>query len=70
MAKKKKKKEVMKGFFKSKLEETETFITDDGKRMPTYIVTPDGEKHVHLDYVRQEMAKEGYTLLKDDGTKY
>ena len=21
----------------------------------------DGEKHVHLDYVRQEIAKEGYT---------
>ena len=69
MAKKKKKK-AMKSFFKSKLEETETFITDDGKRMPIYIITPDGEKHVHLDYVRQEMAKEGCTLLSDDGTKY
>ena len=42
MAKKKKKKKAMKSFFKSKLEETETFITDGGKRMPIYIVTPDG----------------------------
>lgn len=26
----------------------------------------DGKKHVHLDYVRQEMAKKGYTLLPLD----
>ena len=34
--------------------------------MPIYIITDDGEKYVHLDYLRQEMAKEGYTLLPSD----
>lgn len=53
----------IKNFIEEKLETIETFITDDGKRMPIYVITEDGEKHVHLDYVRQEMAKEGYTLL-------
>lgn len=53
----------IKDFIEEKLETIETFITDDGKRMPIYVITEDGEKHVHLDYVRQEMAKEGYTLL-------
>lgn len=64
MAKKKKKK-VMKTFVESKLEETETFITDDGKRMPIYIITPDGEKRVHLDYVKQEMAFDLYSWWQE-----
>lgn len=66
---KKKKVKKMKVFAKSKLEEMKTFITDDGQRMPIYIITPDGEKHVHLDYVRQEMAKEGCTLLTGQDKK-
>ena len=52
----------IKNFVKEELETIETFITDDGQRMPIYIITDDGEKYVHLDYLRQEMAKKGYTI--------